>query len=97
MYVELNSSFNYIKYHDDLNNVAPENKNFVIEITEQLYEELQNKKPWKMNNIINKIYDIQDLSEFVEIVNVKGPTETETLRDYLLDVDYRLVMMELGL
>lgn len=25
------------------------------------------------------------------------PTENEVLRDYILDVDYRLIMMELGL
>ena len=43
---------------------------------------------------------IEDMTQ-EEIDNLKKqpkePTENEILRDYVLDIDYRLIMMELGL
>lgn len=43
---------------------------------------------------------IEDMSqEEIEALNnqPKEPTENEILRDYVLGIDYRLIMMELGL
>ncbi|MGN9161206.1 hypothetical protein [Clostridium sulfidigenes] len=83
MFVELDNENRFVQYHQDKDMVAPEHKDFTIEVTEELYKLLQGKKPWQLTTIENKIYiyDVQDGEKFVEIIVVQPKTELEILKE----------------
>ncbi|TQR21787.1 hypothetical protein [Psychrobacillus vulpis] len=46
---------------------------------------------------LEKVDEIVKAKEYVIPVEPQEPTETELLNDYIIDVDYRVTMIELGL
>lgn len=67
LFIELNESHQFVCYCENLEQVAPEHKDFVIEVTEELKELLGNKKPWFLETVEKKLYNIDDIDKFIEI------------------------------
>jgi hypothetical protein len=79
----------------------------VIKDTTKIVDGSENSQDIMLRNAINAGLTAEEIEIFteeefetrkaLEPTLPQEPTEIEMMRDYVLDVDYRLVMMELGL
>jgi len=84
MFIELNSTNQFVQYHTLVTQVAPEDSAFVIQVTDALYTLLQNVMPWAMVTIdTTKIYDTPDIALFVEIITAPVVPTLQSLQAQL--------------
>lgn len=72
MYIELDENNNFVAYCENKDQAAPEHINSIIEITPELSVALQIIKPWKLDTIEIRIYDMADINLFKEILPGKS-------------------------
>ena len=69
MFVELDSQHRFVQYHANTDTVSAEHTDTVIKISDDLYEALQEKMPWKLLILDEgRVYDVADMYVFEEIL-----------------------------
>jgi hypothetical protein len=84
MFVELDNTNQFVQYHTLITQVAPEHANYVIQVTDALYQLLINIVPWGLVTIdTTKVYDTPDIALFVEIITTPVVPTLQSLQAQL--------------